>query len=575
VAKVSKTGFKSIPLQGFIEFPDQDAEWKPWELAPFVFMGIFLGLAGALFCECIKRVQQLRIRVFRLGVPGQVRKGWRIVEALAVTVFTMLVTYAMAWGMPCTGDKDGGAEDAGRRLASPYYGDDKLSLFSAHCADPETEASGVATVLLESREHAIKALFSRDYAHGHFEEAHLALLFLVIFCLTLCTFGLSIPAGLFIPNIMSGACFGRLVGQLVQRLVSDPQSVHPGIYALMGATGMLAGFSRMTVSLGVIMLEITSNARLILPIMIVIMTAKLIGDCFTPSAYDIVIALKNIPMLEQEDEKQGWRDMAKLPVTVCGTKRDFLEVVYMSSTFKVCDALRILSATQHNAWPVLDTPTNGRLLGLLTRSRLLECLEERDTIPHGAGHERTGNVVIDAAGASASSPLAVRRFVDDKPFVVLHQTSLRLAYRTFRAMGLRHLCVVDAQHKLVSFITRTDLAEIAEELVHPHVMQMRDFSEALKEDELGEGLPSMSCSTGFSSEAPAEEEAEANAPRCARRRKRELTRGEPFPRSPALSGAASAGVATASSGSPGTLKRSRSDEIRGPALGQPAKEAPY
>ncbi len=99
---------------------------------------------------------------------------------------------------------------------------------------------------------------------------------------TVATYGCDIPASLFIPNIMIGACCGRLVGQIVQRMaIGYTVSVNPGVYALIGATGMLAGLSRMTVSLGVIGLEITTNMNLVLLIMLVIMISKFTGDNFT------------------------------------------------------------------------------------------------------------------------------------------------------------------------------------------------------------------------------------------------------------------------------------------------------
>ena len=56
-------------------------------------------------------------------------------------------------------------------------------------------------------------------------------------------------------------------------------AIHPGIYALMGAAGGLAGFSRMTMSLAVICLEITNNMYLLLPLMLVIMSSKVLAVC--------------------------------------------------------------------------------------------------------------------------------------------------------------------------------------------------------------------------------------------------------------------------------------------------------
>ena len=43
---------------------------------------------------------------------------------------------------------------------------------------------------------------------------------------------------LFIPNILSGACLGRAIGEALDR---SGYNVHPGVYALVGATGMLSG----------------------------------------------------------------------------------------------------------------------------------------------------------------------------------------------------------------------------------------------------------------------------------------------------------------------------------------------
>lgn len=67
--------------------------------------------------------------------------------------------------------------------------------------------------------------------------------------LTVVTFGIKLPAGIFIPTLGVGACFGRIVGFFVQYLYTtkpdiplfkscagDPSCIVPGIYAMVRRT---------------------------------------------------------------------------------------------------------------------------------------------------------------------------------------------------------------------------------------------------------------------------------------------------------------------------------------------------
>ena len=74
---------------------------------------------------------------------------------------------------------------------------------------------------------------------------------LVKLVLTTVTFGCKVPSGIIIPALDAGAFFGRLIGQLIT-------SISPGVFAMVGAAAFLAGVSRMTISLCVIMFEVMS-----------------------------------------------------------------------------------------------------------------------------------------------------------------------------------------------------------------------------------------------------------------------------------------------------------------------------
>ncbi len=70
--------------------------------------------------------------------------------------------------------------------------------------------------------------------------------------LTIITFGCKVPSGIIIPALDAGSLFGRLIGQWIG-------DISPGIFAMVGAAAFLAGVSRMTISLCVIMFEVSQN----------------------------------------------------------------------------------------------------------------------------------------------------------------------------------------------------------------------------------------------------------------------------------------------------------------------------
>lgn len=72
--------------------------------------------------------------------------------------------------------------------------------------------------------------------------------------LAIVTFGIKLPAGIFVPTLGVGACFGRIVGIGIQYLQfkhpnlrmfaacnGDMNCVIPGLYAMVGAAATLSG----------------------------------------------------------------------------------------------------------------------------------------------------------------------------------------------------------------------------------------------------------------------------------------------------------------------------------------------
>lgn len=74
-------------------------------------------------------------------------------------------------------------------------------------------------------EKTIHALF---HSHNHndievFSPATLLLYLLVYFLLAVLTYGVKVPSGLFVPGIIVGSTFGRIVGEIAKSSVYDSQ----------------------------------------------------------------------------------------------------------------------------------------------------------------------------------------------------------------------------------------------------------------------------------------------------------------------------------------------------------------
>ena len=125
--------------------------------------------------------------------------------------------------------------------------------------------------------------------------------------LTIVTFGIKVPAGIFIPTLGVGACAGRIVGLAVQYArwrwpsapvfsscnVNDP-CIIPGLYAMVGAAAALSGVTRTTVSLAVIMFELTDTLTYAVPVMLSVLVAKTLADALEPKGiYELVIECAN------------------------------------------------------------------------------------------------------------------------------------------------------------------------------------------------------------------------------------------------------------------------------------------
>jgi len=114
---------------------------------------------------------------------------------------------------------------------------------------------------------------------------------LIWFGFTIVTYGVWVPAGLFLPGMIIGCAVGAFYTQVATSILSreNASTITP---VIVGAGAMLAGYTRLTYSLIIIMLETTTSINLFIPMMIGIMVSRGVSGLFTRSLYERALRTK-------------------------------------------------------------------------------------------------------------------------------------------------------------------------------------------------------------------------------------------------------------------------------------------
>uniref|UniRef100_A0A7N8X1N1 Chloride channel protein n=1 Tax=Mastacembelus armatus TaxID=205130 RepID=A0A7N8X1N1_9TELE len=329
----NKWGSFQLPgLLNFGEFKCADGDknchlWTAVDLAFFVLMGVVGGLLGALFNCMNKSLAKYRFRHIHPKA-----KFIRVLESLLVAMVTTVVIFAASMLLgEC------------RELSSPTTQNTTVTDINSTVRQffcTNKSYNDMATLFFNPQEAAIHQLFHQD---GTFSPVTLSIFFVLYFLLACWTYGVSVPSGLFVPSLLCGAAFGRLVANILK--VKLGMHIYSGTFALIGAAAFLGGVVRMTISLTVILIESTNEITYGLPIMITLMVAKWTGDFFNKGIYDIHIQLRGVPLLEWETEVE----MDKL------TASDIMEtnLTYVYPHTRVQSLVSILRTTVYHAFPVV------------------------------------------------------------------------------------------------------------------------------------------------------------------------------------------------------------------------------
>ncbi|XP_027101934.2 chloride channel protein CLC-b [Coffea arabica] len=432
------------------------------DLIPIAVIGIIGGLLGSLYNHVLHKVLRLYSLINEKG------KLHKLLLSLGVSIFTSVCVYGLPFLASCRP-----CDPSIQETSCPTNGG-AGNFKQFNC--PNGQYNDLATLLLTTNDDAVRNIFSTSTS----SEFHIFTLtiFFVLYCiLGLITFGIAVPSGLFLPIILMGAAYGRMLGVAMGPYTQIDQ----GLYAVLGAASLMAGSMRMTVSLCVIFLELTNNLLLLPMTMLVLLIAKTVGDCFNPSIYEIILELKGLPFLDANPEP--W--MRNITVGELADVKP--PVVTLHGIEKVGYIVEVLRNTTHNGFPVVDegvmapvgTQTGAtELVGLVLRAHLLLVLKRKWFLPERRRTEewevrekftwvdlaeRWGKIDdVTVTKDEMEMYVDLHPITNTTPYTVLESMSAAKAMVLFRQVGLRHMIIIPKYQAsgvspVVGILTRQDL----------------------------------------------------------------------------------------------------------------------
>ena len=332
---------------------------------------------------------------------------------------------------------------------------------------------------------AVYHLFSKN-THKQFSYSSMATLLVVYFVMACWSAGTSIASGVVVPMLLIGGIYGRMVGcVLVDQFGIQTNKywawMDPGAFALLGSVSFFAGVTRLTMSLTVIMVEITNDIHQLLLIMITIMVAKWTGDFLSHPLYHALLEVKCIPFLGSEPmliKSDGSILNLDLFTAHDAMTSPVRTVNMFASVHSIC---KVLLGCTHCGFPVCKSLgenlentfcgeiTRLELRNLMTRPELFirktdfnatvrmphvsDIMHPHFRVSQKSPHLATDELLQQYMNEATYSDYFINLspYINDSGVCVPQHFSLHRAYILFRTLGLRHMTVVSHTNQVRLF----------------------------------------------------------------------------------------------------------------------------
>jgi chloride channel 3/4/5 len=287
---------------------------------------------------------------------------------------------------------------------------------------------------------------------------------LTVLATTTITAGIKVPSGIIMPALAGGALFGRLAGQVVAT-----ESISPGIFAMVAAGAFLAGVTRMTISLCVVMFELTGELEYVVPHMVAILCAKWTADAISrDSIYDLTQSALGHPFLSPDEalrevaEREA--ELAEKLIPPAQTMAELTVVVPADNLVPLrllrekLDSLKLRGLMDSG---LVLVQANHVVQGYLPQHELEFGLKElAEGYPEDAAVRLLGNAISEGE-------LDLSRFVNRAPICVCASAPIEIIVAIFTQLGVRYVCLTEeGTGSLVGVVIRKRLMSYLDKVKH-------------------------------------------------------------------------------------------------------------
>ena len=318
-----------------------------------IVLGIVSGLLGPFFININTRVNGLRAKLY----PSK----WQ--KPLDCFIFAFLTASCFYWVPNNFATCIPRPDHLDEKLDTVFDRMEDMTTSRAWCSSKD-EYNPLATIFWKTEGGVIKQFLGTPMACT---PEQMMLFTGVWYFWTITTYGVNVPSGLFLPGMIIGCGLGDLYIHFLLHLQKQG-NINIGVehteqfrstYIVLAMGAMLAGYTRMTYSIIVIVMETSQSINIFLPTAIAVGIANFTGDLFTRGLYDRAVRAKQMPILTDQVALSCRYVRAEQMMST-----NILTLNVVDSVENIYAALK----SSHHGFPVLNS--KQRVVGLIPKNYL-------------------------------------------------------------------------------------------------------------------------------------------------------------------------------------------------------------